>query len=135
MKKTTYTNRYEDTFTFTDLENGNVLWEGNFQYHRCGMPNDYSKAYVKYQESGGDISLDEFKIKVHEYDTENNKYKMEEVYLVESMKDVIDMVDPSGGPYMRAGGVIHGKKIKEFKKSPTGYEIIVVKNEINDKNK
>ena len=127
MKTTEYTNRYKDKFTFTDLENGNVLWEGNFQYHRCGFPNDYSKAFIQYKENGGGMPLDDFKIKVHEYDTENNKYFMEEVYLVEPMKTEIDMVDPSGGPYLAAGGKIHDKTIIGFKKHPKGYEIIVDK--------
>ena len=33
-------NRYGDVFTFTKQEDGNVLWEGNFEYHRCGFDND-----------------------------------------------------------------------------------------------
>lgn len=33
-----YRNRYGDTQTFTKLEDGNVLWEGDFRYMRSG-PN------------------------------------------------------------------------------------------------
>jgi len=32
----TYTNRYGDVFTFTKQEDGNVLWEGPFEYIRVG---------------------------------------------------------------------------------------------------
>ena len=31
-----YTNRYGDVFTFTKQEDGNVLWEGNFEHMRAG---------------------------------------------------------------------------------------------------
>lgn len=129
MKTTEYTNRYKDKFTFTEMENGNVLWEGNFKYHRCGFPNDYTAAYAKYQADGGEMDLDEFKSKVHEYDTEAREYKMgmELVKLVVSNHNVIDMVDPSGGPYLATGGKIHDKTIKEFKNHPKGYEIVVYK--------
>lgn len=34
-----YTNRYGDVYTFTKQEDGNVLWEGNFDRMRAG--NDY----------------------------------------------------------------------------------------------
>lgn len=35
-----YRNRYGDIFTFTKQENGNVLWEGNFEFCRYGWPNN-----------------------------------------------------------------------------------------------
>ena len=31
-----YTNRYGDVYTFTKQEDGNVLWEGKFEYMRAG---------------------------------------------------------------------------------------------------
>ena len=31
-----YRNRYGDIHTFTKLEDGNVLWEGDFEYMRAG---------------------------------------------------------------------------------------------------
>ncbi len=31
-----YRNRYGETFTFTKQEDGNVLWEGPFEYVRMG---------------------------------------------------------------------------------------------------
>lgn len=35
-----YTNRYGDIHTFTKQEDGNVLWEGNFEYSRFGYDKD-----------------------------------------------------------------------------------------------
>lgn len=136
--KTQHINRYNDVHTFTDLENGNVLWEGNFQYHRCGFPNDYTQAYQQYLDdncNGGEcVELEKFKELVHEYlyDGEGKYIGPSEITrkyvgLVKSIKNVIDMVDPSGGPYMSAGMEIHGKIIKEFKYVKEGYEIIVEK--------
>ena len=62
-----YRNRYGDIYIFTKQENGNVLWEGNFEFCRFGYPNN----------PDGTSNL-----------------------------DVIDMVDPSGGPYIRAGQML-----------------------------
>ena len=62
-----YRNRYGDVFTFTKQEDGNVLWEGNFEYCRFGMPNN----------PDGTSNI-----------------------------GVIDMVDPSGGPYIKAGQML-----------------------------
>jgi hypothetical protein len=39
-------------------------------------------------------------------------------------KDEINMVDPSGGPYLTEGMEIMGKTIKEFKSNEKGYLII-----------
>jgi len=62
-----YRNRYGDVFTFTKQEDGNVLWEGNFEYCRFGMPNNPDGT---------------------------------------SNMGVINMVDPSGGPYIKAGQML-----------------------------
>ena len=56
-----YINRYNDVFTFTKQEDGNVLWEGNFEYHRMGFAQN---------------------------------------------TDTINMVDPSGGPYIEIGQML-----------------------------
>lgn len=136
MKKAIYKNRYNDVFTFTELEDGNILWEGNFKYCRIGMPNDYTKAYKKYLKTEGihdhTLSMEEFKDEVHRqlYDEDKNwigPCKISELYapLVESIKDKIDMVDPNGGPYLILGQKINGKIIKEFIKVKKGYKIIV----------
>ena len=31
-----FRNRYGDEYTFTKQKDGNVLWEGDFEYMRCG---------------------------------------------------------------------------------------------------
>lgn len=100
-----YKNRYGDVYTFTKLENGNVLWEGNFEHVRVGFPNVYKKAYQQFRKDGGELNQYDFEEKVHEqlYDEEGNwvsggpitlKYGL----LVYSDHDNINMVDPSGGP-------------------------------------
>lgn len=43
MKPYKYKNRYGDIFTFTPTEDGNLLWEGNFEYCRYGFKEDPNK--------------------------------------------------------------------------------------------
>jgi len=135
--KNTYKNRYGDEFTFTLQDDGNVLWEGNFEYCRFGMPNDYTEAYQSYLEDreGLDeddiLSLEEFKKDVHEYQDGAYLYP-EYVMMVKSLTDEIDMVDPSGGPYMSRGMSLdrfgfEGLKIKDFKNVDEGYLIVTEK--------
>ncbi len=138
---TTYKNRYGDVFTFTKDDNQDVLWEGNFEYCRFGMPNDYTEAYQKYYEDecipphDHTYSLAQFKIAVHEYDNETNDYTpfaKKYTHLVKSLLDEIDMVDPSGGPYITRGMSLNsfGFKdyiVKDFQKIDTGYKIITEK--------
>ncbi len=45
MKKVKYTNRYNDVFTFSKTDDGNILFEGEFKWMRCGWPNVYDRAY------------------------------------------------------------------------------------------
>ena len=80
-----YKNRYGDVYTFTPQDNGNILWEGNFEFCRVG-----------------------------------------------TLEGKIEMVDPSGGPYLQSGqdaelisSQFKGNLIKEFKKFGTGYEIVI----------
>jgi hypothetical protein len=104
---TTYKNRYGDVFTFTKDDNHDILWEGNFEYCRFGMPNDYTKAYNAFVNGGGKLSFNEFKKAVHEWDDETNDYYYPEyIRMVESLSNEIDMVDPSGGPYITRRHVI-----------------------------
>jgi len=81
----TYTNRHGDQYKFTLQDDGNILWEGSFQFCRVG-----------------------------------------------TLEGKIEMVDPSGGPYLQSGQdaeristKFKGKLIKKFTKAPTGYNIIV----------
>lgn len=133
----TYKNRYGDQFTFTKDEEGNILWEGNFTYCRIGYPNDYTKAYNAYVHDHKHVkdamTFNQFEKTVYEYDDETNQYIYDKyVRMVESIKNKISMVDPSGGPYItsgnnmgRYGEEFDGMIVNEFKKIPTGYKIII----------
>lgn len=127
ITKETMTNRYGDSFVFTLLEDGNIQWEGKFEYIRVGWPNDYTQAFFEYvRDTGGGINLEQFKELVHEYDDEKETYVIDRKYreLITSRTGVINMVDPSGGPYLKEGMEIMGKTIKEFKSNKEGYLII-----------
>lgn len=118
----TYVNRYGDQFKFYPLEDGNIQWEGKFEHVRIGWPNDYTKAYKAYTTLGGDLPLQKFKNELHKLDSEIRKGF---AHLVESDRNTIDMVDPSGGPYMYAGQKFMGKVIKRFVSNELGYVIEV----------
>ena len=132
---TKYRNRYGDGYEFSLMPNGNIMWTGNFKWCRWGVPNVYDKAYAKYQEDGGTESLEEFVKLVHEWDEENATYtETAKKYgqYVYSDHDTIDMVDPSGGPYIARGNDMEkyfgkeftGKIVHSFKRHEEGYEII-----------
>jgi hypothetical protein len=132
--KNTYKNRYGDEFTFTRDENHDILWEGDFKYCRFGMPNDYTRAYEAYcNEVETPMPLEEFKKSVHKWDDETLTYDYPEyVKMVDTLTDEIDMIDPSGGPYITRGMPMDsfGFKnyvIKDFKRIDTGYKIVTEK--------
>jgi len=128
-----YTNRYNDKFSFEELDNGNILWSGSFEYCRFGWPNDYSEAWKKFQEDYGGLSFEDFKENVHAYDEEKRAHVFPElVKLVKSDTSRIDMVDPSGGPYITEGmdmkfinKAFYGKKVKELVQREEGFEIVI----------
>ena len=140
MKKVFYTNRYNDVFTFSKTDDGNILFEGEFKWMRCGWPNVYDKAYEAYcadVDTDEQMTMGEFKIAVHEYDKETFEYTpLSKKYqkLVYSDTNKIDMIDPSGGPYLHSGydmGMFdesfRGMIVDYFKSSPEGYLIITKK--------
>jgi hypothetical protein len=132
-----YKNRYGDVFTFTEDDHQDILWEGNFEYCRIGMPNDYTKAYEAYLKDNEHVQslmpLKQFKEAVHEYDDETHQYIYDKyVRMVGSLVNEIEMVDPSGGPYISRGMPLDsfGFKeyvVKDFKRIYTGYKIITEK--------
>jgi hypothetical protein len=143
MKKIEYKNRYGDVYTFTKTEDGNILWEGSFKWSRSSWPNVYDDAYKQYISDGGEMDLKTFKKEVHEavYD-ENGKYlhmsETSQKYckLVYSDLKTIDMVDPSGGPYIHSGHNMgtfskefKGMIVKKFERVEEGYLIIIDKEE------
>lgn len=127
-----YINRYNDTFTFTYNEKGNIQWSGPFKYIRCAHPNDYTEAYKEYCRYGGDMSLDSFKEEIHKYNTEtfeSSELSKKYASLVGSDPSKIHMVDPSGGPYISAGYdmKLFGLKgiVENFIRNENGYEIVI----------
>jgi hypothetical protein len=130
-----YTNRYKDTFTFTEDDNHDILWEGNFEFCRIGMPNDYTRAYKAYcEEIGNLLTVEEFEKAVHKYDDIKREYILGDKYvrMVDCLRNEIDMVDPSGGPYIGRGMSLDsfGFKdyiVKDFERIDTGYKIITKK--------
>jgi hypothetical protein len=133
-----YTNRYKDVYQFTRLEDGNILWEGNFEYFRVGYPNDYTEAYDAYCKNhiesfydGPRLTLEEFKEKIYSYDSDLGKYKYPylEKYrsLIKSDTSKLDMVDPSGGPYICVGMEWMGEIITSIESLDNGYKLIMGK--------
>lgn len=135
MKTKKYTNRYGDVHIFTPTEDGHILWEGKFEWCRFGWPNVYDDAYRRYQEDGGTESMIVFVKLVHEWDDDKSTFTdLAKKYgqYVYSDRDTIDMVDPSGGPYLSRGTdseFIHpdvkGKKVDQFIPIDSGYKIIL----------
>ena len=139
-----YTNRYGDVYTFTKQEDGSVLWEGDFSYCRFGWPNVYKPAYQQYckdvaHKDEPPMNIEEFIDKVHDtIYNDNHEYvgpgpiKEKYAHLVFSDTNVIDMVDPSGGPFLKTHVNLYqalnedklkGLYIKSFKPIDTGYKI------------
>lgn len=144
MSSIEYKNRYNDVFTFTEDVNGDVLWEGKFEWCRSGYPNVYGDAYRAYIEDNspyGVMEFETFKEAVHDYqygdDFSSGKYTMEDrkyAELVYSDMNTINMIDPSGGPYLSEGFYLggfgeefKGKIIDRFESIETGYKIIIKK--------
>jgi hypothetical protein len=140
MNKIKYTNRYNDVFTFSKTEDGNILFEGEFKWMRCGWPNVYDDAYAAYctdTDTDERMTMGEFKKAVHEYYPETFKstpLAKQYAKLVYSDQSRIDMVDPSGGPYMHSGydmgmfdDSFEGMIIQEFKPINGNYLIVIRK--------
>ena len=137
--KVEYKNRYGDVFTFTKQENGNILWEGEFEHCRFGWPNVYKDAYEKYcadTDSDERMTLGEFKREVHDGSFDDNErwipsqINKQYAKLVYSDTKSICMVDPSGGPYISSGmdmGMFEdefkGRIVSSFVDVETGYLI------------
>ena len=131
---TKYVNRYKDVYIFTEDKNHDVLWKGNFEYCRFGMPNDYTRAYKAYcEDMGNSLTMKEFEKAIHKYDDIKQEYVLSKyVKMVDSLTEEIDMIDPSGGPYIYRGMSLNsfGFKdyiVKDFKRIRSGYKIITEK--------
>ena len=120
--KAIYHNRYKDKITF-DHKGKTVTMSGYSPFFRYGWPNKYDKAYSRYLASAYiDANLKDNQIlteeeferalyidKAEDYNWHQNAlYQLFGKYIY-SDKDTIDMVDPSGGPYLT-----RGTNLKEF---------------------
>lgn len=136
-----YRNRYNEKYTFTLDAEGNILWEGNFEWCRVGWPNDYTQAYNRYVEDDCDSSAmmtrGEFEKAVHETD-DNGYTEFSRKYMKHVRSDMsrIDMVDPSGGPYIAVNmdmkyvsKEFDAMIVDGFEIIPTGYKIIIKKHD------
>lgn len=142
MKTYKMTNRYRNEHSFTPQKDGTILWEGDFEWSRFGTPNDYTKAYKKYLEySREPMSLEDFKIEIHkqyfDQETKENKWSFisqEFQRYITSDTSRINMVDPSGGPYLCEDMPVEtisktiykklkGMVISHFKPTPEGYKV------------
>jgi hypothetical protein len=109
LEEVTYSNRYKDQIRFEFIADKTIKVTGYSPYYRMGWPNVYEPAYeafvAEHAEHGMElVEFEEFKKIVHEYKDEELRLKMRPyAELVVSNQDVIDMFDPSGGPYLHAG--------------------------------
>lgn len=144
MNKVEYKNRYGDIFTFSKIKDLTILMEGRFEFMRVGYPNVYEDAYEVYKndtEENKQISFDFFKDEIHDmvYD-DNNMYigrgEIGKKYgeLIYSDKNTINIIDPSGGPYLEEGmdmglfdASFKGMIIDKFKPVDEGYLIEIKK--------
>jgi len=126
-KEFEYINRYNDKYIFTRVDENTIKWEGDFKYCRIGWPNNYQAAYEKYLELGGESSLEDFKKEVHEYDKETFIPKMssEITNLITSDTSKLNMVDPSGGPYIGVGMEWMGKIVQAIEYKEGSYYLKV----------
>jgi hypothetical protein len=129
-----YKNRYGDIFKFSINKEKDILWKGNFEYCRFGMPNDYTKAYNAYiNDVATPMVFEEFKEAVHNYNDETHTYDYPEyVKMVETLWNEIDMIDPSGGPYISVGMSMDsfgfkGEVIDKIVPIKGGYKLITKK--------
>ncbi len=139
MSSVEYKNRYNDIYTFSKTEDGDVLWKGDFRWCRNAWANDYNKAYEQYlKDEPNPISFEDFQVEVHNYDKTTfepsfigEKYRM----LVFSDMTKIHMVDPSGGPYIEEGmhlGRLLGEEFQNmivngFENIEGGWKILIKK--------
>jgi len=142
LEEVTYINRYKDKIRFEFIGDKTIKVSGYGPYYRIGWPNIYDNAYETYiaehAKHGMElVTFEEFKKIVHD-SSDRERYEKMRPYsmLVVSNPEVVDMFDPSGGPYLHAGQdmrhFFHEFKfpnpllIKEFKTHYDGYVLILL---------
>jgi hypothetical protein len=143
--KAIYHNRYNDKITF-DHKGKTVTMSGYSPYFRYGWPNKYDVAYDKYFESavvdaklkGNQIlTQEEFEKALYIDKGDDSNWHKNALYqlfgkYIYSDKDTIDMVDPSGGPYLSTGMNLKNFFGKDYEDLMIE-SIKIVKNKINFK--
>jgi len=124
MENTTHQNRHGDISTFTKLKDGNIQWTGDFDFCSMAFANDYTRAWAYFKEVYGGLEYYQFVEEVYRYDDLKFEYVFPDVVPLIDTTDIIDMVDPHGGPYTTVGDVIMGKTVLSFEKNNEGYLII-----------
>lgn len=106
MTTKTYKNRYGDEIIFNQINDKEIIMSGG-KYIRFAYKNDYMLSYTTYLKNNNDkLSLDEFINVLHSYDNEISDYthsNLEQYRKMVTSTSEIDMVDPSGGPYLVTG--------------------------------
>jgi hypothetical protein len=129
-----YKNRYGDVYNFIKDSDGNIIWTGKFEYVRTGYPNKYDKAYEQYLEDSGNLGFEDFITELLEYFHEKDHPMRKYVILIESVKDKIDFIDPSGGPFIGVGAnmgrfseTFEDMIVEDIIEVEDGYKLIIKK--------
>lgn len=105
MQSFKHINRYGDEIEFTPISDD--TWEVSGFYSsslRVGYPNDYHTAYGAYKVDEQDpLPLDQFIEEVLKTYPTKSHISERYLHLVTTDYSKIDMVDPSGGPYLHVG--------------------------------
>jgi hypothetical protein len=126
-------NRYGKTNTFTKLDDGNYLWEGDFSFSRASYKfcakNSYSKFLKDHKNST--MQIDEFFERIYEWDEHTRSYDPRYAKYQDMIEQTpfLNMVDPSGGPYLTSGMEVPGTNdiIDYFEPCTEGYKIMTIK--------
>ena len=158
---TTYHNRYGDKLKFERTDDNTVIMTGG-KYFRYGFPNKYDKAYEAYMKKIKSLKEPDYDLLIEDAEantvrsyteSEFEKIMLGNLYDYEDKKanptlkklwkyvypdkDNIDMVDPSGGPYICVGtdlkkmiGMSESFIIKSIKFDDSGS--IIFRNIVNE---
>lgn len=101
METVIYKNRYNDPIIFKKISDNQVEMVGG-KFIRFSFDNNFIKAYEEYCKDNSDqtLSLNEFTEKIYEPNKETGVYNFSKYHHLVMKTGIINMVDPSGGPYL-----------------------------------